>query len=289
MPEGFGNETQTCEPANDQEMRKYSKMRLRPWLVTGFALSILFMFGTVAGWQEKLLFFPEELPHDYQFKFPVPFQELYLKSPDGARLNALHFKQPDAKGVVLYLHGNAGSLRTWGELHHDILPLGHDLFIPDYRTFGKSTGPLSEEALHQDALLAYRFLLKQYPEEKITVFGRSLGSGIAVKLASETSPRALILETAYFSMVELARLHYPYLPAGLLLKYTFRSDEWIRKVKCPVLFLHGTADLIVPHASGKRLADLIGEQGTFITLPGGQHNGLNEYAPYKEALRKALP
>jgi alpha-beta hydrolase superfamily lysophospholipase len=238
--------------------------------------------------QEKIIFFPETLPAEYSFSFDLPFEEVFLEAPDGARLNALHFRAQNPKGVVLFFHGNAGSLRSWGMVAKEFVERNHDLFILDYRTFGKSTGTLSEEAMHADARMAYTHLLQEYPEGKVIIFGRSIGSGVAVKLAAETQPRLLILETPMYTLLDLAKRHYPILPAGLLLRYTFRSDQWIGQVNCPIYMLHGTADSIIPHEAAEQLAAKATAPVEVILIPGGGHNDLSLYPPYREALDRIL-
>jgi fermentation-respiration switch protein FrsA (DUF1100 family) len=254
-------------------------------ILAGFFLLLMsFLFLN----QEKLIFFPEPLPPDYIFSFPYPFEEVFLETEDGARLHSLHFRAEKPRGVVLFFHGNAGSLRSWGQIAGEFVERGYDLFLPDYRTFGKSTGKLSEEALHRDALLLYRHLLEQYPEREILIFGRSIGSGMAVRLAAQTAPRLLILETPFYSLKDLAKLHYPLLPAGLLLQYTFRSDQWIGDITCPIHILHGTADTIIPIEAAERLAQKATAPVSFITIPRGGHNDLSLYPLYQQALDKIL-
>lgn len=238
--------------------------------------------------QEKLFFFPEALPQEYVFPFEHSFEEVFIDAEDGARLHALHFKTENPRGVVLYFHGNAGSLRNWGTLADVFVGRGYDLFMPDYRTYGKSTGNLSEQALHADARQAFNYLLQHYKEQEIVVLGRSIGTGIAVKLASETHPRLLILETPFFHFADLARRHFPFLPVGLLLRYTFRSDAWIAEVKCPVYIFHGTADTIIPYESALELAKKAQVKTEIITIPGGGHNNLNAYPLYHRELDRAL-
>lgn len=255
------------------------------------SLLILLLMTFLRFNQEKMIFFPETLPQDYRFKFDYPFEEVFLDAPDGARLNALHFTtgmQDRPKGVVLFFHGNAGSLRSWGQIAEDFVERGYNLFLPDYRTFGKSTGTISEEALHADARLAYSYLLERYPEQEVVVFGRSVGSGIAIKLASENNPRLLVLETPYYNFSDLAKQHYPFLPVDLLLSYTFRSDQWIGQVKCPIYLLHGTEDTIIPHESSHRLAGKAQVPAEVISIPGGGHNDLALYPQYQQALDRIL-
>jgi fermentation-respiration switch protein FrsA (DUF1100 family) len=260
-------------------------------VVTGTViLSIgLILLIMIYALQDKLIFFPENIPRSYPFSFATPFEEVYLKTPDNAEINALHFRNEAPKGVILYFHGNAGSLRSWGYVAADLLPFGYDVFIVDYRGFGKSTGTRTEAALHQDAQLAYNYLVKQYPENKIIVFGRSIGTGVAVPVAAQNQPKCLILETPFYNFEDVAKTHYPFLPVTVLLKYTFRSDKLIKQVPCPTYILHGTADNIVPYASGEKLAQLAGsDKATLITIPGGGHNDLSNFKQYQQTLATIL-
>ncbi len=247
------------------------------------------LLGIIYSLQDRLIFFPEKLPRDYQFSFNTPFQEIFLKTEDHAEIHALHFRAKAPRGIILYFHGNAGSLRSWGYLAEDYLRYNYDVFMVDYRGFGKSTGTRTEAALHQDAQITYNYLIKQYSEDKIIVFGRSIGTGLAVPVAAQNNPKLLILETPFFNFKEVVKTHYPFLPVALLLKYTFRSDEYIQKVKCPISIFHGTSDGIVPYSSGEKLAQLAGQdQAKLIAIPNGGHNDLSNFRPYQQALAHIL-
>ncbi len=254
----------------------------------------------VYAFQEKLIFHPERLPADYRFRFRQPFEEVNLEPAPGVILNALLFSasffgRRSPKGVILYFHGNAGSLAGWGTIATDCTAHGYDVFIMDYRTFGKSKGPLSEKALHQDARYAYNYLLKQYPEKKIIVCGRSLGSGIAARLASETHPKLLILETPFYNCLEMARHHFPLFPPWLL-RYTFRTDRWIVQVKCPIQLFHGTDDTVVPYAGSTKLVALFNRKKRgknfstieLTTIEGGSHISLSYFRKYQNQLQHLL-
>jgi fermentation-respiration switch protein FrsA (DUF1100 family) len=258
-------------------------------LISFIGILLLLLLGAVYVLQDKLIFFPEKVAADYKYPFQQPFEEVFFDTPDLSRLHALWFRQPNAKGVILYFHGNAGSLRSWGYIAEDFLPYGYEVFIPDYRSFGKSTGHLSETALHQDAQLTYDYLQRHYPEQKIIIFGRSIGTGIATRLAAHNHPRQLILESPFYNFTDVAKAHYGFLPVALLLKYSFRSDEWIRQVPCPVYILHGTADAIVPFSSGQKLARLLPDPEAFIPIEGGGHNDLSNFKSYQLALKRLLP
>ena len=237
--------------------------------------------------QENFIFYPESLAPDFEYTFLGPFDEVTLLV-EGATLNALHFWAQHPKGVVLYLHGNAGSLRTWGEVAPDFVANGYDVFMLDYRGYGKSTGRISSEGvLHDDVAVAYAHLQGRYPEGEIIVYGRSLGSGLAVHLAQFNHPKMLILETPYYSVKELATSSFPFVPS-FLLRYPLRADRWIPKVLCPVVLFHGTRDEVIPHTSSERLARLIETEHELFIIEGGGHNDLSEFEEYREALARIL-
>jgi alpha-beta hydrolase superfamily lysophospholipase len=258
-----------------------------------FAVTI--SFGIGCGYfyfrQENILFYPETLPSDFKYSFSERFDEITLPV-DGAAINALHFKTEHPRGVILYFHGNAGNLSGWGEVSSDFTKRGYDVLIPDYRGFGKSTGKIkNEEMLHRDAAVAYTYLKERYPEDQIIIYGRSVGTGIAVYLAKSVKPRMIILESPFFSLKDLAKYHHPFMPAellGLILKYPMRTDLWISDVSCPIYLFHGTKDDIVPYSSSERLLELIRTEKVLVTITGGGHNDLSDSMFYQEQLDRIL-
>lgn len=238
--------------------------------------------------QEKLLFLPSTLEQNYQYQFHHNFEELFLKTDENSTINALHFKVEHPKGVLLYFHGNAGDLSRWGIIAEYFVDMQYDVLIMDYRTYGKSTGKLSEEALYSDAQYCYDYLLKQYSENEITLYGRSLGTGIASYLASKNNPKQLILETPYYSILDVAKVRFPLFPLKQVLKYHFPTYQFLSKSKCPITIIHGTDDGVVPYASGKKLSELHIEKLNFITVEGGDHNNLIEFEDYRAAITSIL-
>lgn len=239
--------------------------------------------------QEKLIFLPTKLDQGYEYVFDQPFTEFFLNSEDGASLNALHFRKENPKGVILYFHGNAGDLSRWGKITSFFVEKNYDVIVMDYRTYGKSTGKLSEEALYADAQLFYDYALKHYEEDKITVYGRSLGTGIATYIASKNRPDKLVLETPYYSLIEVAKGRFPFLPVQTLMKYKIPSNEFIKKVNCPITIFHGTDDVVVPYDSGKSLFDCIEHsKKQFITIDSGLHNDLIEFDAYQTGIEAVL-
>ncbi|MEP7265866.1 MAG: alpha/beta fold hydrolase, partial [Bacteroidota bacterium] len=204
--------------------------------------------------QEKLIFFPNKLPAKYNFSFNQPFEEITVKTNDDVNLKGLLFKTEAPKGVILYLHGNAGSLKTWSDVAPLYTNLYYEVLIMDYRGFGKSEGDIqNQEQLYNDVQLFYNLLLKRYPENNIIVLGYSIGTGPAAWLASENHPRMLILQAPYYNLTDLMQQMYPLLPA-IILKYPFPTNEYLLKCKMPVVIFHGDKDEVIYYGSSVRLS-----------------------------------
>lgn len=252
-------------------------------LLSGYLIACALLYVR----QEQLLFHPTVLAPDFVYRFTQPATEVFLPV-DGATLALVHFPQSNPKGVVLYLHGNGGTLQEAELLAARFLRRNYAVVLVDYRGYGKSTGSITNEAaLHQDVQAVYAYLRQHYPEEQIIVYGHSLGTGLAVHLAATTAPRMLILESAYLSMQDLVAQKMPYIPT-FLLKYPLRSDLWISKVQCPIYLLHGTEDDLIPYDSSARLRAYSGASTRLIPIRGGGHANLASFASYQTALDHIL-
>ncbi|MBK9419785.1 MAG: alpha/beta hydrolase [Flavobacteriales bacterium] len=240
--------------------------------------------------QERFLFVRFTLADDFKFSDKQVHEELWMDTPDGARLHALHFPQAGATGVVLYMHGNTGSLRRWQGKASRFTSLGLSVLMPDYRGYGKSRGKLSEEALLADAAAWYDRLAAIYGEVNIVVYGRSMGSGMAVPVAAHRSPRALLLESPYADLLDVARNYLAILPYRWLLKYRFRNDVAIKRVKCPVYIFHGKRDPLVPYSSGLKLyaATPTDIHRELISFEKGYHSNLPGFPRFRRKLRAIL-
>ncbi len=258
------------------------------------SLFFLAMLSYVYFQQEKILFQKTSLPQDYVFSYKQPFKELFIETEKGAKINALHFKTSNPKGVVLYFHGRGGNLaHRCGHISDAFTCRGYDFFIMDYRGFGKSRGKLSERALCFDARKCYEFLKKFYEEDQIIIYGCSLGTGIATYVASLFDPKMLILEAPYFSILDLTPRQVPYLPSfliPLILKYHLRTDLWILKVRSPIRIFHGTDDELVPFDSSLRLLKLLKNRLNAILIPieKGKHYHLSKDVQYQMKLDEIL-
>lgn len=254
-------------------------------VLTLFLLAVLMFYSL----QEKLIFLPTQLPSDFEYTFDHDFEEIFLEATDKARLNALHFKTKDPKGLVLYFHGNAGDLSRWGEISSAFVDLGYNVLVMDYRGYGKSTGERSEEKLYSDAQLFYDFALDSYSEKDIVLYGRSLGSGIAAYLAAHNRPRKLILETPYYSLMDVAQDRFPFLPVKQMLTYELKSFEYVQQVKAPIRIFHGTEDSVVPFSSGNKLYEAIpNADKKMYVIPDGGHNNLSSFELYQNGIREEL-
>ncbi len=253
-----------------------------PALVAGVLL-------TIYTFQENLIFYPDKLSDAHRFIFDSTFEEITFEVDREIFISALHFKTEKPKGVVYYHHGNAGNLQGWGQSAGHFVSRGYDVLMYDYRGFGRSTGSIhNERMLHQDAQILYEHLLKQYKEENIILYGVSLGTGIAAKLASIHKPAKLILETPYYSFFQVSKFHYPYLPTSLLLKYKLNTYRYLKDVNCPIFLIHGTDDLVVPYESSIMLKKAV-PNCELITIVGGSHNDLSSFSEYTRALAQILP
>jgi alpha-beta hydrolase superfamily lysophospholipase len=255
------------------------------WALT-LALAYAALLGALYVGQEKLLFHPRTLPADHRFNFGDDVHEVTIDVP-GARLHALHLRLPAPDGVVFYLHGNAGHLQSWF-VNTDVYRKANlDLYMLDYRGFGKSTGRIESEAqLQADVRAAWQHVAAQYEGRHRVFVGRSLGTGLAATLAAEVQPELTLLISPYESVAALAGEIYPWVP-GALLRYPLRTDEVLPKVRGPVLLLHGDRDATIPVEHSRRLL-AVAPKARLVVIEGAGHNDLQAFEAYRQALAEAF-
>jgi alpha-beta hydrolase superfamily lysophospholipase len=222
-------------------------------VIAGVGLALYASLLGLLWWgQEKLLFHPHRLPAHHRFSVDPDVSEVWIDVP-GARLNALHLRLPQPQGVVFFLHGNAGNLDSWFTDVDFYRRNNVDLFMLDYRGYGKSTGRIqSQDQLLADVRAAWAQVQRHYAGKRRVIYGRSLGSGLAAMLAAEVQPELTVLVSPYFSMAELAREHYPWVPVALL-RYPLATHEALARISGPVLLAHGGRDTLIPPAHSQRL------------------------------------
>lgn len=256
-------------------------------LITILVLYIV-LCGVVFMFQEEYIFFPEKLDKFFQFDFDQKFEEVFIKTDDGVDLHGLLFSVEKSKGLIFYLHGNAGSLRSWGGVAKTYIDLNYDVFILDYRGYGKSEGSINgEKQIFSDVQAAFDNLKKRYDENKIIILGYSIGSGPAAKIASVNNPKLLILQAPYYNMLDLMRKFYPLIPA-FVLKYKFRTNRYLKECKMPVVIFHGDQDEVIYFGSSLKLKKLFKSEDRLITLNGQGHNGMTENEDYLIEIKKIL-
>lgn len=248
--------------------------------------------GAVYLRQEGLLFHPEPLAQDTPLARGRPgdpqwVEEVRIPVP-GAELHALHVRLPAPRGLVFFLHGNAGNVATWSSNLAYYQRVNYDLLLLDYRGFGKSSGHIDSEAqLHADVRAAWDSIAPAYAGRPVVVYGRSLGTGLAVHLAREVAPALLVLVSPYASVLELARRDYPIVPDWVL-KYPLASDAAIGGVASPILIAHGGADALIPAEHAHRLASLSRAPTQLLEVPGAGHDDIHRFPAYLDGLAARL-
>ena len=218
--------------------------------------------------QERIIFLPSPLASSFSFSAG---DEINIPVADNVNLNGLWLRSPNSKGVILYWHGNKGSNRRCLHQAQNLYGLGYDVFMPDYRGFGKSGGKIySEKQLMADAQKAYDYLLEHYKEKEIALLGYSLGSGIAAHLAMENNPQQLFMVAPYKSMVAMKNLIAPFIPS-FLMKYQLRTDKILTQIDCPITLFHGTNDELIPYEHSVFIQNQQPNKIKLVTLKGVGH------------------
>lgn len=235
--------------------------------------------------QDLLLFKPEKLAKDFQFHYEnQEIDEYNITTRDGAIINGLHFKAKNSKGVVFYLKGNSKSIKGWGKFAVDFTRLNYDVIMVDYRGFGKSTGRRTQKSIKRDLQVVYNKIKENIKEKHIILYGRSLGSGFAAKLASMNNPKMLILDAPYYSLSKVAKRYIPFMPLSLLIKFPMPTYKWLKYVNCPIHIIHGTDDKLIPYKTSIKLSKIKPKSTTLYTVIGGGHKNLNTFESYHKKL-----
>jgi uncharacterized protein len=243
-------------------------------LARDLVLLYLVFAGLVYLFQRKLQYFPDPasvpLPHDPKYR---GIETVNLTTTDGLRLFAWHWPGRFSATLVIF-HGNAGHRGHRLDWIEDLHGLGYGVFALDYRGYGGSEGSPTEEGLYRDGEAALGWLGKQGIQD-LVYFGESLGCAVAAEMANRRPPLGLILQSGFSSAEDVARKAYPYLPVGLLMKDRFDSKQKMAKILCPVLFIHGERDAIIPPKLGRALYEVTNEPKTWFPIPGADHNDLS--------------
>lgn len=268
-----------------------------PWMMAlaWIAAGAVVVFGAVLLllWhqQERLLFYPVPLPSTERLATETDVREETVQV-DGASLSVLHLKLPAPRGVVLFLHGNAGNLAGWFTGADFYRAANFDLVMPDYRGFGKSTGRIAgAKQLREDVRAVWNSVEAQYRGKPVVVYGRSLGTALAAELAADLSaagrpPALTVLVSPYTSMRDLTAEFYPWVP-GALLRYPLETARHLPAVAGPVLLLHGEEDTLIGVDHARRLQQLR-PSARLVVVPGAGHDDIHAHPRYRSVLAEAL-
>jgi len=252
-------------------------------LALGLPLAIYFL-------QDSLIFHPQPLAEAQRSliaeRFPSA-QSVCLQSQDGTRVHAWYVKGAPGAPLVLYFGGNAEEV-SWMLAQASSKTPSTGWLLVDYRGYGSSAGKPSETALVADALQWHDHAKQELGPQHIVVFGRSLGSGVAVQLAASRPVSGVILVAPYDSLTNVARHHYPYLPVGWMLRHPFDSVERAPSIDAPLLCLVAEHDEIIPMVHAKRLFDAWKGAKRWVALRGAGHNSTDDAPEFWERIRDFL-
>jgi uncharacterized protein len=268
--------------ADDFSLRIWPRRHRPRWLprammaIAGAALCLYLGLAAVLYFtQRSLMYFPDTTHVTPEQAGLSHVEEVPLTTADGAHITVWHAAPVEGKPVILYFHGNGGALHYRVARFQKLIEDGIGLIALEYRGYGGNNGSPSEAGLIADAEAAYAFTAARYSTSQIVVWGESLGTGVAVALASEKPVGRVILEAPFTSAAAVAKKQYWFMPVGLLMKDQFRSDERVGKITAPLLILHGFKDHVVPFAMGQQLFELAHQPKYIVKFLDGDHEDLD--------------
>lgn len=256
------------------------------WIVIIIAGAYLLFAGFLFIFQSHYVYYPEGVLLADPSSIRLDFQSVFFETVDGVELSGWFIPSESARGVILFCHGNAGNISHQLESIQIFHRLRLDVFIFDYRGYGQSKGKPTEQGTYKDAQAAWRYLVeeRQVPPSQVIVFGRSLGGAVASWLAQSHTPGALILESTFTSLPDIAATLYPYLPVRLS-RFKYNTAEYLGRVGCPVLVVHSRDDEIIPFSHGCQLLKIARKPKKFLEISGTHNEGfITSGKHYEEGL-----
>ena len=203
------------------------------------------------------------------------YEDVTLETSDGLKLHGWYVPAAQARGVALFLHGNAGNISHRLDSIAIFRELGLDTLIIDYRGYGQSQGKPSEQGTYLDAEAAWHYLVsnREVAADRIIVFGRSLGGAVAAWLANQYRPAALIIESSFSSALEMARKLYPFMPVRLITRLDYPVKLYVSRLHCPLLVIHSRDDEIIPFTMAEAIYNSAAEPKSLLEIWGDHNNG----------------
>ena len=263
-------------------------MQINYYLIASIIVIVILAIGIlIYFFQHKFFFQPEKLPDDFKFAYEnLVAEEKTVIPEEGAKINYLHFKVDSPKGVVIYLKGNTKSIKGWGKFAIDFTRLQYDVVMMDYRGFGKSSGKRNVASMKRDSQYIYDLVKEMFSEDKIYVYGRSLGTGFAARLAAKNNPRMLILTSPIFSLEKTIHRYLPFMPAKPFLRYNIPTYHYLKNVRCPIKILHGTEDNLVPIKTAIELSQINPKLTRLYVILGAGHIDIHQFEEYHRAMEE---
>jgi uncharacterized protein len=250
------------------------------WWQIARRIGLVLLFGYVAIiallmiFEESLIFFPSKYPDGDWQPAGLQFEDAWFEAADGTKLHGWFVPHNSPRAIVLFAHGNGGSISHRADFFRALNQLGVAVLAFDYRGYGRSEGSPNEAGVVADGRAAREWLAKRtgIAEQDVVLMGESLGGGVAVALAAEAPARGLILENTFSSIPDVAAAHYPGLPVRALMRTRLDSAAAIKNYHGPLLQVHGDCDTIVPFTLGKKLFEAANEPKKFVVINGCDHN-----------------
>ncbi|WP_207514437.1 alpha/beta hydrolase [Longitalea luteola] len=240
--------------------------------------------------QDKLLFHPQPVTAQSQYSFPFPYKEVNIPWSKESNINIIQFPttQPQAKGVVLYFHGNKQNITRYAKAAPAFTSRGYEVWMIDYPGFGKSTGDFTEQRLYDWALVFYKLAQAKYSKDSIIIYGKSMGTGIAAQLATIRDCKTLILEAPYYSFPSIIGSWLPIYPLNKMIHFKLPTWQYVKEVTNPIVIFHGTSDYTIPYRNSKKLKPYLNATDEYITLEGAKHNDIPTFPEYNKKLDSLL-
>jgi fermentation-respiration switch protein FrsA (DUF1100 family) len=251
---------------------------------SAFAVYVV-LVGALYVFQRHLLYLPGGRQPALGALAALGVREVSVTTADGLSLLSWYLPPRDGRPVIAYFHGNGGHIGYRAERLRWFAHYGYGALMLEYRGYGGNPGSPSETGLHSDGAAALDFLASHgIPSNRVVLYGESLGSGVAVRLAAQREVAGLILEAPFTSVAEVAQYHYSFMPAAAMIWDRFDSLSWIGKVKAPILFLHGERDRVVPIRFGRALFDAAPEPKEFWSAREAGHETLAQFGAFEAVL-----
>ena len=238
----------------------------------GTYLAVVLLVGMFQSW---FIYFPSRVIEATPTSAGLEYEDVALTTSDGVGISAWFVPHPEPKATILFFHGNAGNNGDRVDTLRALHSFGVNVLIVDYRGYGTSQGSPSEAGTYRDAQASWEYLtrVRGLAPSSIVLMGESLGGAVAIDLATKHPPGALVVQSTFTRLADVAALHYPFLPVRWLLRHDYDSMAKVGRIACPKLFIHSTGDTLIPLSNGKQLFEAAAQPKQLLLTPGDHNDG----------------